>query len=199
MRFQLSGRMKQLLIPLIVTVFLLGDGLVFGLWTHRWQSVDQLPAAVARLQELPLDCEDWQGQSLPDLDVRVVAQAGFAGYLHRRLQNRRTGAAVNVLLACGPFGPLSVHTPEVCYAGSGFVQQSTKLLYKETCGVPVGDALFWTAKFHKPEALEPGQLRIFWAWNAGEGWKAPENPRFAFAGACRALQALCYLWAPFRQ
>ena len=40
------------------------------------------------------------------------------------------------------------------------------------------EAIFWTAIFERPKTHEA--LRLFWGWNAGEGWKAPGNPRWAF-------------------
>ena len=46
-----------------------------------------------------------------------AAAAELEGWLARRYLHRRTGVVVHVLLLCGRPGPLSVHTPEVCYYG----------------------------------------------------------------------------------
>jgi len=171
--------MSRFVFPLVAAVLLLGDGLLFGRWTNRWQTPEQLAAAVASLKRVPLVIGDWEGQPLPPLSDRAIAQTGFADYLQVLYANRRTGAAVNVLLACGPFGPMSVHSPEVCYEGNGFIQQGDKTSYTEDLGKP---AQFWTARFAKTQAIQPVNLKVYWSWNAGGEWQAPRNPRWVFGG-----------------
>ena len=51
---------------------------------------------------------------------RTMARAGIKGCVYRRYRNPRTGESVSVLLVCGRGGPISVHTPDVCYAGAGY-------------------------------------------------------------------------------
>jgi hypothetical protein len=162
---------------------LLADGIFFGLWTNRWQTSHSIPAAVAGLQRVPMVIGDWKGQPLPDFKQNICDQAGFAGYLNRRYDNPARGISVSVMLACGPFGPMSVHTPDICYAGGGFTQHGTVSLHKEDSLDPKGPIQFWNANFSRPDPLAPGNLKVYWAWNAGQGWQAPENPRLTFAGA----------------
>lgn len=161
---------------------LIADGLFCGLWTDRWQSSRHVPAAVASLDRVPMVIGEWKGQKLPDFTKQSSDQAGFAGYLSRRYENPAKGISVTVLLACGSFGPLSVHTPDICYAGSGFVQQGAMTLHNEELPVASGAAKFWTAKFARPDSLAPGVTKVCWGWNDGHGWQAPDNARLAFAG-----------------
>src|SRR5262245_10682764 len=108
-------------LPILLAAGLLAlDGYVYGLWTNRWQTSQAIPAAVARLDQVPMAFGDWQGENLEPLSAREVEQAGFEGYISRVYKNRRTGSALNVLLACGRAGPMSVHTPDVCYRGRGY-------------------------------------------------------------------------------
>ena len=156
------------------------SGYVHGVYSGRWADPAELDRAAARLAQVPLQIGDWDGQ--PDeLAARSVKQAGFHGYLVRTYKNRRTGATVWFLLACGRSGPLSVHTPEQCYRGLGYQQHSAAEHYTAAGpGSPPG--VFWTAKFGKGTGAGALQQRVNWAWNRGSGWEAPGSPRFALAG-----------------
>src|SRR5215210_7531380 len=99
----------------IVTV--LASGVVHGLWTDRWGMAEEPMAAAARLDQLPLDLGDWQGQPL---DFEPSQLGPVAGYLYRRYVNQRNGASVSVSLLCGRPGPVAIHTPDVCYVASGY-------------------------------------------------------------------------------
>src|SRR3954451_18636542 len=94
-------------------------GIVHGRWTLRWSKSHAVEAAVARLEGVPTAVGDWNGQELA-LDPRQLTMAEIAGHVTRRYVNRRSGAAVTVLLVCGRPGPISVHTPDICYAGAGY-------------------------------------------------------------------------------
>jgi hypothetical protein len=161
--------------PLLAAVLLIGDGVLFGLCTNRWETNQALPAAVASLELVPPKIGDWQGKPLKPLDEGTLAQTGFAGYWQRRYDNDKTGSTVDVLLACGLPGPLSRHTPEICFAGRGFVLQKGPIDHRE------GAARFFKDEFGRPNA--PGHLEIYYTWNSGAGWVAPQNPQWTFAGA----------------
>src|SRR5260370_19734433 len=103
---------------LIAGAVLLVDGYVYGLWTGRWNDSNELAAATARLDRVPMNFGNWKGEAL-ELEPKVLEQAGFSGYVLRRYENTRTKAVVSLLVACGRSGPLSVHTPEVCYRCAG--------------------------------------------------------------------------------
>jgi hypothetical protein len=156
------------------------DIFLYGRWTNRWTPSLELEQAVARLQRVPMDLGDWHGESM-ELSAREIERAEIAGYLHRCYKNHRTGTEVTVLLLCGRAGPMSVHTPDICYRGAGY--RMTDPEKKMT--VPVGTsatAPFWAASFIKEGPLAPSRLRIYWAWNAVGSWDAAANPRMAFAG-----------------
>jgi hypothetical protein len=55
------------------------------------------------------------------------------------------------------------------------VGPSRKVTPRNTSG-----AEFWTADAKKQKSTELSRLRIFWAWNGGDGWQAADNPRLAF-------------------
>jgi hypothetical protein len=147
-------------------------GLVHGLRTDRWASAEDLDAELARLRAVPLDLGDWRGE-----DLTARRQPGGEGVvsLSRRYVHRPTGRSVTVLLASGRPGPVSIHTPDVCYAASGYKGE------KPTRYEAPGGGAFFTARFGKKKEAEQTWLRVFWSWNAGDGWQVSDNPRMTFA------------------
>jgi hypothetical protein len=172
--------MTRTLLLSAATLAVLLDGYCHGLWTNRWNSSRAVEEAVARLERVPRAVGDWQAQPLA-LGAREADQAGFAGHWLRRYERRQDGRVVTVMLACGLPGPLSVHTPDVCYGGAGYVLSGEAVTFAAGSG-RAAPPEFWKAKFSKPDALVPVHLRVNWSWRAGGAWKAPANPRWAFAG-----------------
>ncbi|MCI0682570.1 MAG: EpsI family protein [Gemmataceae bacterium] len=162
---------------------LLIDGYVHGRWTERWGASVDAELAAQRLHDVPMRIGDWQGHAKDPLDDREVEQAGFRSHFIRVYTNRRTGAAVTVLLACGNPGPISVHTPDVCYRGSGFQIMKAQEQCRSTAANGTAAGELWKCQFGKPDSTSPVQLRVFWSWNSKGAWLAPTNPRFTFAGA----------------
>src|SRR5262245_25371792 len=109
--------MQRALILSAGAVLLVLSGLVHGIWTQRWGAPVELTAAAARLQEFPLDVGDWKGQPL-ELDADAMAKAEAAGYVARIFRHPTKGE-VRMLLLCGRPGPVSLHTPDVCFPGAG--------------------------------------------------------------------------------
>ena len=172
--------------PLVVLDLLAaGFGLVYGLETDRWRPSRELEAAVARLAAVPAEVGDWKGTDVP-YEAEDFARAGIQGAIFRRYQNARTGAAVTVLLVCGRGGPISVHTPDVCYAGAGYRAEGAQ--ERKTLEVgPNGQAAeFATLQFRKPDAVVPTKLEIYWAWSRGGPFESPAEARFRY-GRAKAL------------
>src|SRR5688572_21527023 len=97
----------------------LGVGAVQGVWSDRWNFGSEPEASASRLEGIPKHVGEWDGTD-GQLNAQELAIGEIVGYVHRRYTNRRTGEAVTVLLSCGRSGPLSVHTPDVCYGGQGY-------------------------------------------------------------------------------
>jgi len=88
-----------------------------------------------------------------------------------------SGKSVTLFLGCGRAGPVCTHTPDVCYAGSGFEVEKPKRFSSSA-----GAAEFWTARFVRERATGKTNLRIFWSWHGADAWKVADNPRVSFAG-----------------
>lgn len=170
-------RTLGLLTAALILVF---SGVVHGLWTNRWAEPEELRAAVARLETVPMTLGDWDGQPMP-MDARERQAAGGSGYLVRRYVNRRTGSVVSLLIVCGPSGPVSVHTPDVCYEGAGYQRVGAVVKHSLPTAALRQPAEFWLARFRQEGAAVPGYRRIFWSWSTGKAWRAADKPRFAFA------------------
>jgi hypothetical protein len=177
--------MARYLLFLAAAAAVLGEGYLYGRWTGRWQGSRELTEAADRLQTLPLTVGDWKGEAL-ELDRAAVERAGFSGYVLRRYENHRTGAAVSLLVACGRPGPLAAHTPEVCYQGVGFQMLAGGTTRASLDAAPDGNARggaeVFKAVFAREDRAAPERLRVAWSWCRDGAWTAPDNPRWRFAG-----------------
>ncbi len=171
---------------LAALALLLSAGVVHGLWTERWARSKAIDVWTKELEKVPTSFGDWESTS-QELDKDVLEAGEIDGYLMRRYRNTRNDQAIDVLIVCGRPGPISVHTPEACYGGSGYVATEKAKLVPANPAVaaeywPTADD-FWAIDFSKEEATRTEKLRILYAWNTGSGWKGASRARFEFAGS----------------
>lgn len=165
--------MKRALIVIAAFGILGAAAVGHGLRTDRWGPSADLLGAAAKLQDLPKEIGDWTSQDskLSDAELGI---AQVAGYLVRQYRHKYTHESVTVMILCGRPGPVAVHTPEVCYAGAGFVPgPATKLKLADS------DVL-WQADFVKAGAASE-TLRILWGWSTEGTLLASDSPRTDFA------------------
>ncbi|MFL5242844.1 MAG: exosortase-associated EpsI family protein [Gemmataceae bacterium] len=151
----------------------IGTGLVHGYWTGRWETDSERERAAMPLDDIALNLGDWQGA---DREPTSRAPEPMLGYLHRAYKNRKTGAVVYVSLVYGRHGPVSIHTPDVCYDASGF-----RVGQRSPFTAPGTAAELFTADAVKKRSDNQTVQRIFWSWNAGGRWQVADSPRLAFA------------------
>jgi hypothetical protein len=169
--------MQRMFIIASACVVLIASGVVHGVWTDRWSELEDLGDAVAKLEQLPNTIGAWQGS---EVEMEKDPRTGLAGMIARRYVHSATGKGVTLFLACGRSGPVCTHTPEVCYAGSGYEVEAPKRFRMPT-SQGESPAEFWTARFVKERSTGKTHLRIFWAWHGSQGWKVADHPRLAFA------------------
>jgi hypothetical protein len=150
-------------------------GVVHGLWTNRWGETAELKAAVGRLDAIPRIAPGWQGV---ERKLTEGQTKGIAGAFYHRYVQQSSGKGVEIFILCDRPGVVAVHTPDVCYAASGFTIGEKQTFQLDT---GAGPEQFITAVFKKESGGEPTYLRIFWAWNNTGPWVAPDEPRLAFA------------------
>jgi hypothetical protein len=165
--------------PLLLSlVAVAAAGVAHGMFTDRWGPSGQLQQALAALPRVPAAFGDWAGEER-SLTADAMAVGGIKGAVYRQYKNPRTGETVQFLIVCGRGGPITVHTPDVCYGGAGYqrigeVEAGSVEAAGQTDTFAVG-------RFRKTGVV-PTRLEIYWAWSRdGAAWQAPSNPRAALA------------------
>jgi hypothetical protein len=167
-------------IGLVAGSIILANGYLHGLCTNRWHRSAELEAAIGKVERVSMTIGDWQARS-DKLEDSAITGAGIEGYFLRHYENPRTGKTITVLLMCGLPGPLSVHTPEVCYGAMGFNLEGSIAKVSNKYHHGSAAAEFLRGKFSKAGVTGRESLRIEWSWGAGGKWLAPSNTRLTFA------------------
>jgi hypothetical protein len=160
------------------SLFLLLMGLLHGLYTDRWQTSQVLAEFVAKLHEIPVEAGGWEGTDI-EMDKGQFERGHIVGHISRRYRNH-AGEEVSVLIVCGPSGPVAVHPPDICYRAIGYEPAGPPK--PTSIDLPDAEATFWVGTFHKGIGPDLERLRIYWGWNSGGTWEAPDNARRAYAG-----------------
>ena len=165
--------MKRWFAALIGSLALVACGIVHGFWTDRWAPPAETAQAAERLEAIPLELGDWDGVAL---EVKTgEAGRGVAGCIKRRYVHRKTGTTLSLFLVCGRHGPVSIHSPEVCYGASGFLVNA-----RQRYELTSGDSM-WKTDATRTNATEQTRLRLYWGWSYGSSWAAAQDPRVEFA------------------
>lgn len=174
--------MQRLLPPALGIVLIVAAGILNGQKTDRWGIAEKVEAAADRLKRVPPAFGDWYSTDL-EISQYQIQQAEAVGYLSRRYVNRTTGDSVSVMILCGRHGPISVHPPTVCFTGAGWNLDASEKRRELTFSTDKPAHAFWQADFLKTEDGIAERQRTYWAWSTDGNWRAPDNPRFAFAGS----------------
>lgn len=155
-------------------------GFVHGRMSRRWGAVAGLERLAARMQEFPAEIGPWKMSAEQPLSSAAAATLECAGYVGRRYENSKTGEAVTMALLLGPAGPISVHTPDVCYGSSNYVIRQTPTPVKMP-RTDEGEDELWQTTVQSTD-LDANYLRVYHAWSTGGAWQAPQDARFAYVG-----------------
>jgi hypothetical protein len=171
--------MRQVLLPFVGVATVIVVGVVQGFWTDRWHVGEKVDNAVKSLDKVPTVLGDWTGE---DLKMGGRDLLGLAGAVYRRYQNKKTGDVISIALVCGRPGPVSIHTPDVCYGASGYKVGKVIEYTVKGAGDTVNAPTFYSADMSKVTASELTQQRLFWTWRSQKRWQVTEDPRVHFAG-----------------
>jgi hypothetical protein len=163
----------------------LAGGLLEGHIRNRWGPSETMLAAAEKLAEFPHEFggfqnNRWQMQASQTMSQDVIDTLECTGYFVRTYANPRTGESVNVFVIVGPAGPISVHTPEICYSSQDYVNRSPRECVAITDDAQANDE-FWALSF-KSKDVRGDVLRVYYAWSTGNHWRNPNDARYAFAG-----------------
>ncbi|MBN1588462.1 MAG: exosortase-associated EpsI family protein [Pirellulales bacterium] len=154
------------------------SGIIHGRMSNRWGVSPDLLAIGKHLETCPTEFGDWRLQSSGELTDTVRKVLECTGSVIRVYKNEKTGEAVRVGVLLGPPGPISVHTPDICFASKDY----ERLDEPQRVTVPMADgsnAEFWAVTF-RSRSLEAAILRVYYAWSPGDSWFASQGPRFQF-------------------
>ena len=133
-----------------------------------------LTLASERVIELPKEFGDWTSVDSQNSDEDAMRRGGAVQFLSRVCKLRGTNETQSVLLLCGKPGPLSVHTPEVCFAGASNAANPDQQRWK-----PTEDSEFTWQSFTSRVEGQPN-LEVAWAWTVDGKWMSPDVPRLTY-------------------
>jgi hypothetical protein len=167
----------------VVLVVLAAGTLIEGKLSDRWgrKSSEKLDAFTSRLAEVPKEFGDWRGEDDPVNEEEFKA-SNCTGYVSRTYTNK-DGQRVNMYLVSGTARHVTIHTPDWCYVGAGYVMEDEPQQYSMH-EVPGMTAMpeFLTTRFLKEDTLATHHIRIFWSFSDDGSWHGPRMPKPAFAG-----------------
>jgi hypothetical protein len=157
------------------SVVLIAAGIVHGFWTDRWASPAIVKEKAELLNDVPLQIGDWTGTEIAVKPGQ--AGPGVTGCIQRSYYHRQRGVTIVLALVNGRPGPVAIHTPEACYGASGY-----EVGTRAEVDLDKNDrfAHFWKADAVRKKVSTEERLRIYWAWNGGDGWKASTDARSEF-------------------
>ncbi|MDO4627637.1 MAG: hypothetical protein Q4C70_00480 [Planctomycetia bacterium] len=145
---------------------------------------------------LPEVVAEWQADVTLDqigIENELVRRvAGADGAIARHYASNGEQRDVQINITCGYSRNVAAHTPDVCFTGSGSIQEGDVEVFDMTYEVNVPDpenpgqmvkeeraARFKTAIFS--DADNRYQQRVLWGWKGVDtGWVAPRFPRLAW-------------------
>jgi hypothetical protein len=119
------------------------------------------------------------GEDANPLAGEEIKLAEIAGYLTRKYTHSK-GGQIHILLLCGRPGPISAHTPEICFSGAGYEIIGERQKHRAIASNDDPGGEFWTARFKSSNPRTP-PIRAFWAWSNGGEWRAAAYPRWGYA------------------
>lgn len=176
--------MKQRQYPIAILLVMgltLVSGAVVGKMSNRWGPSQESLAAAKKLEEVPERFGNWELLSSGSMNESDVKMLECSGYISRSYVNQESGEVVKVFVILGSPGPISVHTPEVCYSS----RANKSLETRKSVTVGASSDQFWAMTFERTD-LNADLVRIYYAWTPGNHWVASENPRISLA-SCRHL------------
>lgn len=167
----------------IVILLTIVSGAIHGRLTNRWAVANELKTAGDLLQKLPVESvDDWQFEGTLDFDENSIRLLECTGHVSRVYVNPNTGDTIRMFVIVGPRGPISVHTPDVCFSSRAYRMPEPSHL--ESVVTPdTKKHSFWESDFESREALNPHELIAWHGWSTGGEFSAPKYQRVAYLGS----------------
>ena len=157
----------------------IGAALIYGQKSYRWGTNQQMVSLITAVDELPTEIGEWTQSYKQELDSSskrlLNCFASFVG----EYQHNVTSQRIQVGFLLGPAGPVSVHTPDVCFDSLNYRTVHKRARTKVGSG-DFADS-FWSIYFQSKD-VDGGFLRSVYGWSVDGDWKSPDSSRLAFAG-----------------
>lgn len=158
-----------------LTVF---SGVLQGRLSHRWGMTRDSGEAANVLKQLPQQFAGWRLADPETMREAVKDTLQCEGYVLNKYVHE-SGAVVNFAILLGPPGPISVHTPEICYSSREYTVVQNRDRVNVECKPEGGE--FWRTIF-RSKSLDAPMMHVYYAWSDGGEWNASDSPRFEYAG-----------------
>ena len=188
--------MNRLFATILMTASISAGAVAHGYWTHRFSLENGTPLGLDLLRDIGPLAGDWQATEMLQIDPSQVAEKTQAQA--RRFENQKEGRHVIVSVTSGFPGVVSVHTPDVCYLGSGYkLRTAVRTLEIKQPNNEI--ATVYSADFEKPASLGKDLLRVHWCWSADGNWTAPDFARWYYAKSRARVLYKAYIVHPLRE
>jgi hypothetical protein len=149
--------------------------------TNSWRLSPRAHVAGQRLEEFSTEgFGNWrlvQENEFPPAVLTILEQPA---YFSRTYQHVQTGDHVTVAVIAGQPGPVSVHTPEICYSSRDYTIASERKKH-EVKTVDGREHELWKLSLDANHA-DALPLEVLYGWTTGTAWEATERPRYSFGG-----------------
>jgi hypothetical protein len=173
-------RVAEALGFLVIIALTVCGGVIHGRMSGRWGTPSAMRAAGERLVELPAQIGPWKLVESRNFDESTIRELEPTGYVERTYFNKDTGERIGLMMVVGAFGPISVHTPEVCVSNQAY-EISEKRREVPVKTPDAGSHSLWSVAF-RSRRVDGHMLRMYYGWSTGGPWLAPENARSFFTG-----------------
>jgi len=156
-------------------------GWLQGSFTNRWGPRLDANRAADSLQRASLiEIGNWRLRREAPFAPDVLKMLQCPAHISRVYEHQQTGDLVTLTVIIGPPGPVSVHTPEICYSSRDYTLdgERRKVSVSNSQGV---NHTFWDLPL-KANSLDGTPLRVLYGWSSGTFWEAAQYPRFSYGG-----------------
>lgn len=153
-----------------------------GRLTNRWGVRPNAQLAMERLESpLPKELGSWHLDKEYELQPQVARILQNPACINCVYVHAQTGDVVRMFVLAGHPGPVSVHTPEICYDSRDFSIAGPRSIVevKSSSGAR---HTFWELPLKPKRDLHGEPMRVFYAWSSGTTWEAAQHPRFGYGG-----------------
>ena len=114
--------------------------------------------------------------------------------LDAQYENTKSGTKIGLLLVCGRPGPVSVHTPDICYPGAGYeMVQARPMVFSGGSACRRKLPEFITAEFVNDQSFPPDRSRVYWSWTVTGTWGG--FPRTLDSRSLRVVFCISCTWS----